>query len=154
MYLAASLAISTPRTRMTCDHKISIEPTNIRGERGQYYKVIYNGAILIEDTRNPEYDACRVLLAMGITGRLQTWRQGSQAPCLRLDIENGAKVTIEEGQRAGPRLRRWEAHPDANLEAISCSRGPPQTPQTLARVVVLRVSSSGAVGQTARVAET
>ena len=119
---------------MAVDHKIIIEPTNIRGERGQHYRVIYNGAILIEDTRNPEYDACRMLLAIGITGRLQTWCQGSQAPCLRLDIESAANLTIEEGQRAGPRLRRWVAHPDAaKLEAISCSRGSPQTPETLAR---------------------
>ena len=140
---------------MAVDQKISIEPTNIRGERGQHYRVIYNRAILIEDTRNPEYDACRVLLAMGITGMLETGRQGSLAPCLRLDIARGANLTVEEGQRVGPRLRRWVAHPDAaNLEAISCSRGSPQTPGTLARVDVLPNSSGGAVGQTARAAET
>ena len=139
---------------MTDDHKITIEPTNIRGERGQHYRVIYKGAILIEDTRNPEYDACRVLLAMGITGKLETWRPDRQAPCLRLDIEKGARVTVEEGQRGGPRLRRWEAHPDANLKAISCSLGPPQTPETLARVDILPVSRIGAVFQTARAAET
>ena len=129
---------------MTGDHKISIEPTNIRGERGQHYSVIYKGAILIGDTRNPEYDACRVLLAMGITGRLQTSRQDREEPCLRLDIERGANLTVEEGQRVGPRLRRWMAHPDpADLEAISCSRGPPQTPETLTRVDVLPVSRNG-----------
>ena len=140
---------------MTNDHKIIIEPTNIRGERGQHYRVIYKRAILIEDTRNPEYDACRVLLAMGITGEVQTWRQDRQEPCLRLDIERGANLTVEEGQRVGPRLRRWVAHPDAaNLEAISCSRGLPQTPEILARVDVLPISSGEAVGQTARAAET
>ena len=129
---------------MTGDHKISIERTNIRGERGQHYKVIYNGAILIEDTRNPEYEACRMLLAMDITGRLETWRPDRQAPCLRLDIEKGARVTVQEGQRVGPRLKRWVAHPDAaNLDAISCSRGLPQRPETLTRVDVLPVRPVG-----------
>ena len=129
---------------MTCDHKITIEPTNIRGERGQHYRVIYKRAVLIKDTRNPEYDACRVLLAMGIRGKLETWRPGRQAPCLRLDIEKGARVTVEEGQRVGPRLKRWVAHPDAaNLDAISCSRGLPQRPETLTRVDVLPVRPVG-----------
>jgi hypothetical protein len=140
---------------MTSDHKINIEPPNNRGERGQHYRVMYKGAILIKDTRNPEYDACRVLLAMGITGKLEAWRKNRQAPCLRLDIESGANVTVEEGQRVGPRLRRWVAHPDAaKLEAISCSRGLPQRPETLMRVDVLPISSSRAGGQTARAAET
>ena len=144
---------------MAVDQKISIEPTNIRGARGQQYRVIYNDAILIEDTRNPEYEACRMLLAMGINGMLETWRPDRQAPCLRLDIGRGANLTVEEGQRVGPRLRRWVAHPDAaNLEAISCSRGPPQTPETIARVIVLPIMRSGPrsgpVDQTARAAET
>lgn len=30
-------------------HRIYIEPTTIRGERGQYYRVHYEGALLIEE---------------------------------------------------------------------------------------------------------
>jgi hypothetical protein len=139
---------------MSGNHTISIQPTDIRGERGQHYRVIYKGVILIEDTRNPEYDACRALLGKGITGKLETWRQDRQAPCLRLDIERGANLTVEEGQRVGPRIKRWVAHPDAaNLEGISCSRGLPQRPETLRRGDVPPISSSRAVGQTARAAD-
>ena len=53
-------------------HRIVIEPTSIRGERGQYYRVYFEGAVLIEDTWNPEFEACRALVARGITGRLES----------------------------------------------------------------------------------
>ena len=57
-------------------HRITIEPTEIRGERGQRYRVHYGDAVLIEDTWNPEFEACRALVARGITGRLDVWRAG------------------------------------------------------------------------------
>ena len=49
-------------------HRIVIEPTSIRGERGQYYRVYFEDAVLIEDTWNLEFEACRALVAQGITG--------------------------------------------------------------------------------------
>jgi hypothetical protein len=122
---------------MSGEHKITIEPTSIRGERGQRYRVIYNGSVLIEDTWNPEYDACRVLLTNGITGKLETWRQDRRAPSMRLDIEKSATLTVEEGQQVGPRFRRWAAHPEhAGHEAISRSRVRSQAPEMLAQVEV------------------
>jgi hypothetical protein len=42
-------------------HRIQIEPTTIRGERGQYYRVHFEDAVLIDETWNPELEACRVL---------------------------------------------------------------------------------------------
>jgi hypothetical protein len=44
-----------------------------RGERGQYYLVYFEGAVLIEDTWNPEFEVCRALVARGVTGRLEVW---------------------------------------------------------------------------------
>ncbi len=43
-------------------HRIVIEPTSIRGERGQHYRVYFKDAVLIEDTWNPEFEACRALV--------------------------------------------------------------------------------------------
>jgi hypothetical protein len=43
-------------------HRIVIEPTSIRGERGQYYRVYFEGTVLIEDTWNPEFEAPAVPL--------------------------------------------------------------------------------------------
>ena len=56
-------------------HRIVIEPTSIRGERGQHYRVYFQDAVLIEDCWNPELEGCRVLTERGIAGRLEVWRQ-------------------------------------------------------------------------------
>jgi hypothetical protein len=81
-------------------HRITIEPTSIRGERGQYYRVYFEGAVLIEDTWNPEFEACRALVARGITGRLETWRAGKSHPGMIVpDIEEGARWTVVENDK-------------------------------------------------------
>ena len=51
-------------------HRIDIEPIRV-GDRGYRYRVTFAGSVLIKNTRNPEYDACRALLAKGVTGRLE-----------------------------------------------------------------------------------
>ena len=48
-------------------HRIVIEPTSIRGERGQYYRVYFRDAVLIEETWNPDFEAFRKLVARGFT---------------------------------------------------------------------------------------
>jgi hypothetical protein len=54
---------------------IVIEPTTF-GERGQRYRVTYLGGVLVESSRNPEFDARRALLARRITGRMEVRRPG------------------------------------------------------------------------------
>src|SRR5262249_18906929 len=81
--------------------------TTIRGERGQHYRVWHDGAVLLEDTWNPEFEACRALLARGIKGKLQTWRRGRQHWDMQLDIERGAGLTVEENERHGRKIVRW-----------------------------------------------
>src|SRR5215471_9370816 len=78
-------------------HRIYVEPTTIRGERGQHYRVHYEGAVLIEDTWNPEFEACRALLARGVSGRLEVWRVGRDHPDMLVpDIARAAEWTVEE----------------------------------------------------------
>ena len=89
-------------------HRIDIEPISL-GDRGHRYCVIYAGGVLIGNTRNPEYDACRVLLAMGITGRLEIWHPGVAYPASAIDIERGARWTILETERESPRIVRWRS---------------------------------------------
>ena len=60
-------------------HSITIEPVS-QGERGQRYRATYAGAVLVDSSRNPEFDACRALLARGITGKLETWWRGRLLP--------------------------------------------------------------------------
>jgi hypothetical protein len=94
-----------------------VEPTAL-GERGHGYRVTYTGAVLVDGSRNPEFDACRALLARGIRGKLEVWRKGATFPATVLDIEAGARLTVAETDAAGPRFMRWQpfsadASPDA-----------------------------------------
>src|SRR5262245_11383899 len=85
-------------------HRIDIEPASL-GERGRRYLVRHAGAVLVASSRNPEFDACRVLLAKGITGQLEVWHTGGAFPAMGLDITKGAGSTVEESDRGGPALR-------------------------------------------------
>jgi hypothetical protein len=101
-------------------HAIEIGPTTL-GDRGQRYRVTYLGKVLVESTRNPEFDASRALLAWGVTGTLEIWRRGKSAPDARLDIQRGAKLTVHEND-TGLRLARWEPRTgdDAQMAPLSC----------------------------------
>jgi hypothetical protein len=83
----------------------SLVPT---AERSQRYRTTYLGSILIESSRNPEFDACRALLARGVTGKLRVWRSGRASADMCLDIERGTGLTIRETDDRGLRLVRWE----------------------------------------------
>jgi hypothetical protein len=74
---------------------ISVELTALAGVGRQHYRVTYRGAVLVERSRDPEFAACRALMAMRITGTLQTYRRGFLAPAMRMDIERGAKLSVE-----------------------------------------------------------
>jgi hypothetical protein len=102
---------------------IHIEPTTIRGERGQYYRVHYEGAPLIEETWNPEFEACRALLARGIVGRLEVWRFGKSHPDMLVpDIAKAAELAVVENESHGPRFVRWKPKPDdVRWNAVSLS---------------------------------
>jgi len=78
-------------------------------EHGQRYRVTYAGAVLVEGRRNPIFDACRVLLVRGITGRLEVWRTGKQSVDMQLDIERGPLFAIKETAKESLRLVPW--HP-------------------------------------------
>jgi hypothetical protein len=89
-------------------HRVDIEPISL-GDRGHRYCVIYDGGVLIGNTRNPEYDACRALLTLSIAGRLEIWRAGAAYPASAIDIERGARWTILETERESPRIVRWRS---------------------------------------------
>jgi hypothetical protein len=109
--------------------RIIIEPISL-GERGQLYRVTHNGAVLIERSRSPELDACRALLARGISGKLQVWRPGKTAHDMQLDIERAAGWTVLENEREGPRLVRWR--PYALDAVLSRAVSPPAAADKIA----------------------
>ena len=102
-------------------HRIVIEPTEIRGERGQRYRVYFQDAVLIEVTWNPEFEACRALVARGV--RLDVWRAGKTHPHMIIpDIEEAARWTVVENAREGPVIKRWEPFPE-HLQPDAVSPG-------------------------------
>jgi hypothetical protein len=104
-------------------HRILIEPRTIRGERGQYYRVHCQGAVLIDETWNPVFEACRVLLACGFVGRLEVWRFGKDYPDMVVpDIARAAEWTVEESEKRGPHFVRWRPRPeDVHWNAVFLS---------------------------------
>src|SRR5262245_58911759 len=104
--------------------RIYLEPARM-GERGQRYRVIYDGAVLIESSRNPEFDAGRMLLVRGITGQVEICRPGASFPAMRLDIEKGARLTVDDGDE-GLRFVRWRPRSlDWAPDAVSYRAGSP-----------------------------
>jgi hypothetical protein len=94
-------------------HRIVIEPTGIRGERGQRYRVRFGGEVLIADTWNPEFEACRALAARGFTGPFEVWRVGKAHPDMLIpDIEEGARWTVLENVNVGLVIVRWRPWSD------------------------------------------
>jgi hypothetical protein len=96
---------------------VIIQPTKL-GSRGQLYSVSFEGQTLIPQTRTPGYDACRALLAKGVTGRLDVYRGDSLAFSIPAE---GAKWTITEDDR-GIRRTRWKPHPQT-LADVGASFG-------------------------------
>ena len=114
-------------------HRIYIEPTTIRGERGQYYRVHYRGAPLIDETWNPEFDACRALIARGIVGRLEVWSFGKNHPDMLLpDIAKAAKWTVKENETRGPHFVSWQPRPE-DLSQNAVPRAPAILPAAILR---------------------
>lgn len=74
--------------------------------RGQTYNVhlgSLDGELIVRNAFDPEFAACRVLLARGLTGKLEVWRPGSAFASLIIrDIAKGAQLTIREDAKRGP----------------------------------------------------
>src|SRR5262245_16144001 len=85
----------------------------MRPLRCRRYLVRYVGTVLVTSSRNPEFDACRVLLAQGISGKLEVWHKGAPFPSVCLDIAKGASLTVEESDRIGLRFARWQLSVEA-----------------------------------------
>jgi hypothetical protein len=75
----------------------------------QRYRVTYANDTLVEGRRrNPVFDACRALIARGITSRLEVWRPGKVSADMQLDIERGAGLAIKEAATESLRIMTWE----------------------------------------------
>lgn len=77
--------------------------------KSRHYSVRFEGAELVCDSFDPEFDACRALLDKGITGRLETWREGTPYPCMILDIERAAKLHTGTNKFGTPTFQKYSS---------------------------------------------
>ncbi|MGA1832972.1 hypothetical protein [Rhizobium wenxiniae] len=97
--------------------KIFIRPNSL-DKLGQNYSVSFEGQTIIAKTRNPSADACRCLVALGHSGRLEVWGIGEPFPRLIIrDIETAAGLTISENTAHGPRVTTYQPFSASALAA-------------------------------------
>lgn len=114
---------STSITRVYLSHG------RFENRRGQTYNVHLDGPgeeLIVTNAFDPEYAACRVLVARGVTGRLEVWRPGSAFASLIIrDIAKGASLTIREDARRGPCVVKYRPRFEPD-EVIEEEAAPPQ----------------------------
>lgn len=86
--------------------KARLHPKWVGGKTGYRYSVVLGGKLLVENSRDPECDAARALLAEGITGKLTLCDGKTGKPRTIIDIEKAAGLTVEEGPSV-PRFRKY-----------------------------------------------
>ncbi|QIG48807.1 hypothetical protein G5V57_14365 [Nordella sp. HKS 07] len=100
------------------------------GARGPRYQVRMNkpdGMIIVESTREPLFAAARVLLARGITGKLELWDFTRSFCRMQGDIERLARLTVAEDKN-GIGLRKYvERVTDGDSESEACDTPEIQT---------------------------
>ena len=80
---------------------------------GIRYRVWHDGEILIKSAREPLFEACRELVNLGVTGRVQMRRLGHERIDMECLIAVGATLTIVEGNDSGPRVAKFVAYGEA-----------------------------------------
>lgn len=93
-------------------HRVALERTHIAGT-GPRYRVHHAGRVLIESTRDPEFDTCRALKALGLTGIVETFGYPGGKTCrMRLDIETAAGLRTAEGSSTRLQTVKFTEYPD------------------------------------------
>ena len=107
---------------MTSDslvHRVFLTP--LAGRAGRF-SVTYGGETLVASARDPGTDACRALLARGITGRLVTRWVGSDHDAMSMDIAAISTRRVEESDRHGLRVVAFRAFDPASLDKSGLRR--------------------------------
>ena len=93
-------------------HKIFVAVVD-HTDRGQLFDAWYDGERIVKRSTQPFFDGCRVLDRRGLTGPAEMWGKQDFAR-MRGDIQEMAKLTVEERDRGGLRVGRWKPFPVAS----------------------------------------
>lgn len=88
------------------EYDLELRPTGRFRSKGEQYEAIFADEILATGT-SPEYSACRALQDRGLSGSARFWRKGAKAWAIKMDIAAGAKRTVVENAKIGPREGKW-----------------------------------------------
>lgn len=91
---------------MAAEHHVTLHEVR-RTSTGPRYRVTMGDRVLVDSSRDPECDACRVLVAQGATGKLITRRAGSDVVCLRVDIARGAQLRVSDPSKGRLHWVKW-----------------------------------------------
>ena len=92
--------------------KITIKPLRPTA-KGVPYQVSVDGRVILQRSYVPSLDACRYLVAEGYSGVIEVWAEGEDhRPRMTItSIEKAAKLTVQENERHGPKVVRYEPYP-------------------------------------------
>ncbi len=83
-----------------------------------------DGETIVTSSVNAEFDACRVLKARGLHGRIGFRHHGSQVIGIVTTIDRGAELTIEEDATGRVRFRKWRPYePGQKVRSAAHWRG-------------------------------
>src|SRR5262245_32129113 len=95
--------------------RIDITKTRLAKD-GTLYKASFQGTEIVTDSKNPELDACRELLARGYRGKVQSWWPEATYPSLTLDIAKAAKLTVKDNTEGRPVFRAYKPGAEVALQ--------------------------------------
>jgi hypothetical protein len=90
-------------------HRVILQPTH-RTPKKQFYKATLNGRVLVAKSSDPEFEACRAMQALGLSGPVEFYRPGIPYPGLIVrDLDKAAKLRVVEGESVTPAIKKWRS---------------------------------------------
>ena len=86
--------------------KARLHPKWVGGRDGYRYSVLFDGKLIVENSRDAECDTARALLARGLTGKVTLCDGKMGMPRITINIEKAARLTVEETGGL-PRFRKY-----------------------------------------------
>ena len=86
-------------------------PEGNHRESWYLYDIEFSGELVVRDSKDPECELARALLARGITGTIRLHDANTGKPRIAINIEKCAKLTVRETRSHGPRFVKWRPNP-------------------------------------------
>jgi hypothetical protein len=108
----ASVAVARHRRSLVAYLKANRPPKGRTRDSCYLYDVIFDGRVIVADSKDPECDLARALLAEGHAGIVAMLDAVTGRPRTVINIEKAATLAVEEGRRRGLRFVKWKPMPE------------------------------------------